>query len=357
MTIQELDELRGRAIERIFSGRRDADRFFLLVSRLWRHTPENMLAIYMQNDEAKAVAGKRAFEALGLRLKDGEKPFYIYNTVIHKSDDGSYISEDRAMPAYELRQFVGLDENGEGPGDVFNEGLEGMDSNALAMARKICADAGIAVMEVDRMPREAGYFSGFFDEEEQAVIVCKAMNRELKASAILYGYVQYVFSSGENAEGLAEIEGRAGIRIREEAELLALYCVERYLGSCAFVRDPGIIVENASRELLSFEDRHRFISCVCRGVQAVLGNVEGGLFTVEETNVVNSLLISGDRKMLLKLYRDVMQSRIKAEEKVVIAKVFEDILGHMTDAELKALYEARMNRKIYTYPALRLGAV
>ena len=357
MTIQELDELRGRAIERIFSGRRDADRFFLLVSRLWRHTPENMLVIYMQDDKAKAVAGKRAFEALGLRLKDGENPLLIYNTVIHKSDDGSFSSEDRAMPAYELQQFVGLDENGEGPGDVFNEGLEGMDSNALVMARKICADAGIAVMEVDRMPREAGYFSGFFDEEEQAVIVCKAMNRELKASAILYGFVQYVFSRGELEEAFAEMAEGAGGRVSEEAKLLALYCVERYLGSCAFVRDPGIIVENAARELLSFEDRQRFISCVCRGVQAVLGNVEGGLFTVEETNVVNSLLISGDRKMLLKLYRDVMQSRIKAEEKVVIAKVFEDILEHMTDAELKALYEARMNRKIYTYPAFRLGAV
>lgn len=357
MTIQELDELRGRAIERIFSGRRDAERFFFLVTRLWRHTPDNMLVIYMQDDKAKAVAGKRAFEAQGLSLKDGEKPFYIYNTVIHKSDEGGFSSEDRAMPAYDLQQFEEMDEGHEGPGDVFNEGLEGMDSDASAMARKICADAGIAVMEVDRMPREAGYFSGFFDEEEQAVIVCKAMNRELKASAILYGVVQYVFSRSEITEGLAEIEGRAGIRIREEAELLALYCVERFLGSCAFVSDPGLIVENAARELLSFEDRHRFISCVCRGVQAVLGNVEGSLFTVEETNVVNSLLISGDRKMLLKLYGEVMQSRIKAEEKDVIAKVFEDILGRMSDEELEALYEARMNRRIYTYPAFGLSTV
>ena len=54
--------------------------------------------------------------------------------------------------------------------------------------------------------------------------------------------------------------------------------------------------------------------------------------------------------MLLKLYGEVMQSRIKAEEKTVIAKVFEDMLGRMSDEELEALYEARMNRRIYTYP-------
>ena len=366
MTIQELDELRDSAVERIFRDRGAAEKFFLLVSRLWRHSPDNMLVIYMQDDEAKAVAGKRAFEAQGMRLKDSEKPLFIYNTVIRQSDDGLVV-DARTAQAYDIRQF---EELGAGKAADDSNGLrmersaylesetetyeDGRSIDVEARVKELCGDEGISIMEVDRMPQEAGYYSGYFDEEEQAIIVCRDVKRELKTSAILYGFVQFVFSREELSEDMAEIADKAGRDVREDAELLALYCVERYLGRRGFVSDPGLIVENVVRKLLSFEDRRKLISCVCRGVQDVLRQIEGCPFSVEDTNVVNSLLISGDRQMLLKLYGEIMQSGIRREEKALIARVFEDILGRMTDKELEALYDARINRRIYTYPAFKL---
>ena len=363
MTKQELDDLKTEAVIKIFSDRDVGERFFSLVSRLWRHPADSILAIYMQHSDAKCVAGKRAFEALGYSLREGEEPIYIYNTVIRRSAEGGFYSEIVPVQVYDIKQFDGeqkkVAETEESTkwvsGDDSQMSTVGM-GEAIGIA-EACEEVGVPVMEVDRLPGSVSYYPSFYDEEEKAIVVTKGLSNGHKQSAIALGLIEFLLSDDAGTVLWSKEDQVILRRYREEVKLLSLFCIEKNLGIESMVSSPLIIVSNVTASCRETHERVILISIICGLVQYVLKHLSGRVLTVDETTIINSLMTSSDRNELMNIYKYLTkQQGVDERTGRTIEGVFR-MLEELDDKGIKRIYDTRMKRQLFSYPAFRVKNV
>ena len=360
MNSKELLNEKEHIVETIFGARNEARQFLHLVSSLWRYSADNILLIYAQNKSASCVAGKRAFEALGFKVRDGEKPIHILNTTVKCTDPGSYAIDDageqimikdgvpqyypepvyesdyQLVPAYDISQLEGQLERA---------------STEKPDILKLCHDAGVPVLGVDKFPESWSYYNAYYDEGEKKILFLKSVKGDAKTSAIVRAYVQFTLS-GDNLMDLTPGTGDVfEIPSKENAAELIGYCIEVHLGIRPSVSNVGVIFQNAAKELDTHEKRYAFLSAVCLFVQRIIQDIEGYPLTVEETNIINCLMNTDNPKLLQAIYmRMDNQEGISDDVKRVIGRVFEQLIGPVSEEELSAIYDDRLHKNIFTYP-------
>ena len=345
MTRIELDELADKAACKVFAEHSDARKFFHMVSMLWRHTPENILAIYMQDSDATCVAGIKAFNALGYTLKAKEKPLYIYNTVVRRRDEGSsYISEYLPVQAYDIRQFEAQDKEAveNGQADSFDCG-------------KLCGSEGVPILEVDRLPSEMSYYGAYYDTDEQKIVLRRDLQGDGRASAIIYGYVHADLHKYQDDDHVLGINlADKGVSL-ENVALLSVYCVESHYGIKPSVTNLGIILSNVEERLSDDRDKKMFLSYVCLMVQRIIRAIESNVLTVEEISIINSLMVTDEADVLKEMLERLKgQTGIDVGVRLSICHVFAKLFERISEDELSALYDARIHKSLYTYPEFRI---
>nr|WP_297704130.1 hypothetical protein [uncultured Butyrivibrio sp.] len=360
MDLQELLNNRNTVIEEIFNKKNETRAFLHAVSSLWRHSPDNILIIYSQNKGASCVAGRKAFENLGFKVRAGERPVYILNTVVRCTDPGRYVYDDAgesimlkegvpqyypepvyeseysAVPAFDISQL-------EGQVEVTQEGRPDVD--------KLCENAGVPIMECDRFPAEWNYYNSYYDEGDKKIMLLKSAKNDARVSAVIRAYIQFTMS-GDNMQDITPgTKDVHEIKSRENAAELICYCIEAHYGIKPTAKNVSLIMQNAREDLPEFVDRYEFLSDVCLYVQRILQDLEGYPLTVEETNILNCLMTTDDPNLLLATYmRMDNQEKVEDRIKAVIARVFEQLIGPVSESELTAIYEDRIHKQIFTYP-------
>lgn len=345
MTRIELDELADKAACKVFAEHSDARKFFHMVSMLWRHTPDNILGIYMQDSDATCVAGKKAFNALGYALKAKEKPLYIYNTVVRRRDEGSsYISEYLPVQAYDIRQFdaKGKEPELNGQSDSFDCG-------------KLCNSGGVPILEVDRLPSEMSYYGAYYDTDEQKIVLRRDLQGDGRASAIIYGYVHAAFHKYRDEDHVLGINlSDKGVSL-ENVALLSVYCVESHYGIKPSVSNLGIILSNVEERLPDDREKKMFLSYVCLTVQRIIRAIESDVLTVEEISIINSLMVTDEVDVLKEMLERLKElTGIDARVRLSICHVFGKLFDRLSEDELSDLYDARIHKSLYTFPAYRI---
>lgn len=360
MELQTLQNKRNAVIEEVFNNKNEARTFLHAVSSLWRYSPDNILGIYAQNKDAKCVAGRKAFENLGFMVREGEEPLYILNTVVKCIDPGRYVYDDAGesimfkesvpqyypepvyeseyltVPAFDISQL-------EGQVKITQEGKPDVD--------KLCKNAGLPIMECDRFPAEWNYYNSYYDEGDKKIMLLKSTKNEVRISAVIRAYIQFTMS-GDNMQDITPgTKDVHEIRSRENAAELICYCIEVHYGIKPTAKNVSMIMQNVRDDLPEVTSRYEFLSDVCLYVQRILQDLEGYPLTVEETNILNCLMTSDDPNLLLATYmRMDNQEKVDERIKAVIARVFEQLIGPVSESELTAIYEDRIHKQIFTYP-------
>ncbi len=360
MDINDVQEIKEDVVSSIFTVKQHQRQFLHLVAALWRYSADNILLIYSQYPKATCVAGKRAFEALDLKVRESEKPIYILNTNVKCSDPGTYVtdeygeqvmlnegvpeydpeptyaSEYRLVPAFDISQLTeDVSEKKKNNPDVY----------------KLCKDVGLPIMEVDRFPDSWNYYSGYYDEGENAIMVKSSVKGDARTSAIIRAYVQFTLAGNNLQDKTPGTIDIFTIKSRENVAELISYCIEVYCGIRPSVSNVSIIFDNAKKDLETDDDMYDFISNICLFSQRIIQDLEGYPLTVEETNIVNSLMISDSPKLLRALYAKMdNQEEVSDGVKRVIARVFEQLIGPVTEKELSVIYDDRIHKNIFTYP-------
>ncbi len=365
MTKEELDELKAQAVIRIFTSRSEVESFFDYASLHWRYTPENILALYMQDQKATCVAGRKAFEHLGYQLKDAEKPIHIYSTVITCKDmtmpndeneiEKGLFGTDRRfkqeqqfcidytpVPVYDIRQFDGVKE-----GHIVRPDMD-----------RLCAESEIPIMEVDRFPMGYDYSESVYDEDEGKIWLLRSVRGDARISAILESYIQYLFVGASRICAAFSVEDIAYLKViksPQNAMLLIKYCIEKHYGIKSTVSNVGIILENVSREYTKSEDREYFLYQVCYFVQRIIQKIDGDTLTVEETNVLNCLMVSDEVKAIeaIQLRFDEQAGPDEAV-KDSVDRILNRLTRWVSDKMRAEIFDLRCQKELFSYPEVRL---
>lgn len=345
MTKGKLDKLVDAAVLDIFNKQKEARRFFHKAVMHWRHTPENILAIYKQVDDATCIAGGKAFEALGYIHKAKEKPIYIYNTIVHgNGEENVYTSEFIPVQAYDIRQFEG--------GRKENEKRELFRKIDLD---KVCSKEGVPVIEVENMPETDSGCGAYFDAETHKIVLSTGLRDDSRTAALIFAYVQAIAEKHLNEDIAMEILPENQSIVTDRAVVLTAYCIEVYCGIKPTVSNLGGILTSVAADYPTIKEQRMFLCYVCLMVQRIIKSIERNILTVEEINIINSLMTSDDADTLRAIYKRIDgQTEIDKRVQLSMHNVFGHLLEECSEDELSAIYDARIHKSLYTYPAYRI---
>lgn len=280
----------------------------------------NVLLVYSSNPQACCVCGRMAWEGMGRVVKEGAEGVVLALPKI-QNVDGKYILKIYSVKGYGVEDTFGRDVSGEP--QIHN------------FADRITQRTG-AVWEIvgsDAMGDRAG--RGYYDAGQHVFYLVKGSAGEQLVRDCLSLFVDYCMLQEGETDSLIKYA-------------VAYLLFEHYRLKHTVI---GALFKKLGEG--SLEERLDFLKLVCSFRDKIMSDMEGDTLNFNETAILNDIMVTDRKEELLVLLgqagndlagtvveRDVLRLR--------------DKIGCARPGSLERVYRLRTEKKLYSYPPLKL---
>lgn len=273
----------------------------------------NLLLVYGQNSEAKAVCGRAAWEQLGREVKENAVPIRILFPKFNSGHDVEY----HAVTVFDYDGTEGKVLKTRNGKIVFADRI----TQLTKATWELVPEAALK----DRLDK------GFYDKERNTFCMSEVCTGEQPEMTVLGLYIDYVF-------------GNMGIQDRLVKMAVSFVVFERFELKHTIV---GALFGKVGK--FTSDEKWDFLKSVWQLSKTVLDDLEGVLLTFNEIAIINSLMTTDDSEVVQRIMEQAAEnvSDEVLREEIILLK---DKLVRTSKGCLTELYRKRCRMQLFTYP-------
>lgn len=277
----------------------------------------NLLLVYEQNPEAKAVCGRAAWEQLGREVKENAVPIRILFPKFNSEQDVEY----HAVTVFDY------------------DGTEGKAlktrNGKIAFADRITQRTKATWELVPEAALKDHLDKGFYDKERNTFCMSEVCTGEQQEIIVLGLYIDYVFAN-------------MGIQDRLVKMTVSFVVYERFGLKHTIV---GALFGKIGK--FTSDEKWDFLKSVWQLSKTVLDDLEGHSLTFNEIAIINSLLTTDALEDVQRIMEQAAEV-VRDEELSKELKLLKDKLVRTSKGCLTELYRKRCQKQLFTYPPVML---
>ena len=306
---------------KVFLNEENLKGFLLIAVRFPEFSVKNLLLIHLQRPGCMVLAGRKAWEAVGRKVRAGGKPVTLVLLDLVRFPGEEMLWKIYCPVAlYELADT-------EGCGMAEAGGMDGLPDLLAGIKRA----TGYVIQRTEEKKGK-----GWIDEAAGRFCIPAGFS-DKKCDAVLLGlYLQgfYWKNCGEDVPGDVKTLTRYLLALRFEldvSDISFLQIASLYGG------EPEILLEK-----LEQVQRH-----YCLAFEQITGMHRFGM---DEISYLNNLLVDSDMESLGKRLEDREHPVLEPEAEREMRKIYERVLCRADEGELERICEKVRRRELFCYP-------
>ena len=277
----------------------------------------NLLHIYEQKPDAKAVCGKRAWEHLGRRLKNDAAPILLLLPDV----SGGWKESYHMVNGYDRSSTEGC---------VYQECRR-----RIAFADRVTQLTGATWELVPKEGMGGRLERGFYLKENHVFYLVDTCTKEQQEQTVLELYVDYVMDSAGCIDKLVR--------------LAVCFVVFEFFG----IKHTIVNALFGKLERMNLQEKWDFLLAVYHVSSQVLNDLEGYRLSFNETAFLNDLLET-DQEETMERVIDKAAANIDREDWKEELRVLKEKLLKTRQGILKELCNMKFQKRLFSYPPVFL---
>lgn len=277
----------------------------------------NLLLVYEQNPEAKAVCGRAAWEQLGREVKENAVPIRILFPKLNSGHDVEY----HAVTVFDYDSTEG-------------KALKKRNGK-ISFADRITQLTKTTWELVPEAALKDHLDKGFYDKERNTFCMSEVCTGEPQEITVLGLYIDYVFAN-------------TGIQERLVKMAVSFVVYERFGLKHTIV---GALFGKVGK--FTSDEKWDFLKSVWQFSKTIIDDLEGHSLTFNEIAIINSLLTTDAPEDVQRIMEQATEV-VRDEELSKELELLKDKLVSTSKDCLTELYRKRCQRQLFTYPPMHL---
>ena len=319
--VYRMERVAMEELEKVFRDEKSLKGFLCIAAGFPEFSIKNLLLIHLQRPECTTLAGRKAWEAAGRRVRPGGEPVTLVLMDLVRFPGEELLWKIYCPVAlYELADT-------EGSGLAEAEGADGL-PDLLAGIKRVTGYV------VQRTEEKRG--KGWIDEAAGRFCIPAGFS-DKKCDAVLLGlYLQgfYWKNCGEDVPGDVKTLTRYLLALRFELDVSDISFLQI---SPLYGGEPGVLLEKLEQ--------------VQRHCSAAFDQIMGmHRFGMDEISYLNNLLIDPDMESLGERLEDREHPVLEPEAEGEAREIYERVLCRADEGELERICEKVRRRELFCYP-------
>ena len=279
-------------------------------------SPLNQALVYFQNAKSGFVCGRMAWMAMGREVKSEAIPITLYLPEIRKKEDG-YHTEYGAISVFDISATTGETEPKTDRPDIIGRVLSATGATTELIEKEALPDISI---------------HGVYDKGRNTFFLEKGTDRQLQEKTVLTLFIED-YAIAHNIRDMRLV-------MAVVYALCLRYDIPNDIHAALF----------SGLNRYKVEEKIAYLIAVGYLVTNLVKIIDGRTLTFDETAYVNALFSTDDKEEMIEIMR---AAAFDATDEMIREGLlsFAEKLSFLPETEFKKLYEKRMRREVYSYPA------